>query len=70
MQGEKRDIQTNKRGPIHIHGMEFKIVEFLAYGLKNWLDLRYQERNNQFLIASWFERWINFYGTRPCYCFS
>ena len=52
MQGEKRDIQTNKQGPIHIHGMEFKIIEFLAYGLKNRLDLRYQERNNQFLIAS------------------
>ena len=52
MQEEKGDRQTNKRGPIHIHGMEFKIVEFLAYGLKNRLDSRYQERNDKFLIAS------------------
>ena len=30
MQEEKGDRQTNKRGPIHIHGMQFKIVEFLV----------------------------------------
>ena len=52
MQGEKGDRQTNKRGPIHIHGMKFKIVEYLAYGLENRLDSKYQERNDQFLIAS------------------
>ena len=52
MQGEKGDRQTNKRGPIHIHGMEFKIVEFLAYGLKNRLDSRYPGRNDHFMIAS------------------
>ena len=52
MQEEKGDRQTNKRGPIHIHGMEFKIVEFLAYGLKNRLDSRFHELNDQFLITS------------------